>query len=90
MENQLWKRELFTTWQKDQQRTNKWAILRSVRSSATPPGDIRSLPTGETFKEYVVSEQTPGELQGHGKYLWRMRREKYCTKLCGARFRIST
>ncbi|XP_068915104.1 synaptotagmin-15-like isoform X3 [Tenebrio molitor] len=65
MENQLWKRELFTTWQKDQQRTNKWAILRSVRSSATPPGDIRSLPTGETFKEYVVSEQTPGELQGH-------------------------
>ncbi|XP_063916061.1 synaptotagmin-15-like isoform X2 [Zophobas morio] len=65
MENQLWKRELFTTWHKDQHGANKWPILRSARSSATPPGDYPAAPTGETFKEYVVSEQTPGDYQGH-------------------------
>ena len=67
MENQLWKRELFTTWHKDQHGANKWPILRSARSSATPPGDYPAAPTGETFKEYVVSEQTPGDYQGHGE-----------------------
>lgn len=75
MENQFWTlRKLLSTFRKDQQHyyTDKLAILRSVRSSETPPGDIQSSPTGETFKEYVVSEQTPGELQRHGKYLSRM------------------
>ncbi|XP_015838078.1 synaptotagmin-15 isoform X1 [Tribolium castaneum] len=66
MENQSWTRKLLSTWRKDQQwYADKLAILRSVRSSEPPPGDIQSPPTGETFKEYVVSEQTPGELQRH-------------------------